>query len=189
MTATIPTATPAEFVRGDTVKWRLRTVVYGEHRDPADGWTLTFRAANGDATWSITGSDNGDGYHLVSASAATTAAYAAGVYHYQATISDGSDRYQVELGRIEVLEDWAQVDAVDGRSWTEQRIDDVKAVIEGRASASQISTSIGGRSLQFMGPAELHDHLERLELRLARERRRARRAAGRPAGGVIRSAL
>ena len=90
MSETIPTQTPATVIAGDTIKWRLKTLVNGDHKDPADSWVLTYELRNTNQVQTITGTDNGDGYHLITITAATSAAFASGIFHYQAAITLGA---------------------------------------------------------------------------------------------------
>lgn len=150
MVAEIDDKEPSEVRAGDTVKWKKYIADYM----PADGWTLYYAINNSSALIEITTSDNGDGYHLVNEAPATTDLWAAGVYKWQSYVSDGTDRYTIETGTIEILPDLTDA-ATDTRSIVKRTLDAIEAVIENRASIDQQSYTIAGRSLSRMSVEEL----------------------------------
>lgn len=150
MTAEIEDLEPNEVRAGDTVKWKKYIADYV----PADGWTLYYAINNSSALIEITTTDNGDGYHLVNEAPATTETWGSGVYKWQSYVSDGTDRYTIETGTIEILPDLTD-GATDTRSIVKRTLDAIEAVIENRASIDQQSYTIAGRSLSRMSVEEL----------------------------------
>lgn len=180
MAETLPTSTPSAFIAGDRAKWTLKTIVNGDHKDPADSWVLTYALRNADRKIDITGSDNGDGTHLVSVAPTTTADYPAGVYHYQAVITLGTDRYVVDQGQICVEPNFAALDAHDAREWAERVLAALEATLEGKATTDQAAYSIAGRSLSRMTWTELMSARQKLlaEVRSLRSAESVARGGG-----------
>lgn len=189
MSETIPTNTPATVYVGDTFKWRLRTVVNGEHRDPADSWVLTYELRNSNAIYTLTGTDNGDGYHLINVLAATTAAYASGVFHYQAAVTKGAERYIVERGQICIEPDFAQQSEEDHREWAQIVLDAIESVMKGKATSDELSYSIGGRSLSRMSWGELIEARSKLQAEVRAANQASAVAKGFAPSGIIRTRI
>ncbi|NQU47026.1 MAG: hypothetical protein HQ519_00120 [Planctomycetes bacterium] len=144
MAATIATQEPASVVAGDTVKW---TKLLDDYR-PEDGWTLTYEIVSPTADLgSFAAADNGDGSHLVSIAAATTAAWSAGAATWGAYAAKAGERYQVDKGRLVIEADLASASTHDGRSHARKTLEAIEAVIAKRATKDQMGHSIEGRSL------------------------------------------
>lgn len=141
----IPTLEPDKVTAGDTWKWKRSL----DHYSAADGWVLTYKLINASGDIDITASADGSD-HLVSESAATTAAYAAGKYRWQGYVTKGAERYAIGRGEIEVLPDLATETTYDDRTHARKVLDAIEAVIEGRASQDQMSYSINNRQLSRM---------------------------------------
>ena len=168
---TIPTTEPSQVRAGDTVKWTRSLSDYL----PDDSWVLTYVLRGPEGEIDITASDNGDGTHLVNVAPATTAAWAAGEYEWIAQVSDGTDVYTADYGTIVILPDLAEHSgSYDHRSWTKRSLDAVEAVLEGRASRSDQTYSIGTRQLQHMSHTELWDLRSNLQSEYKREQARER---------------
>lgn len=162
----IPTSEPAALRAGDTWTWSRNDLT----DYPASTWSLTYRLRNADGFIDIAAAADGDAF-LVSVPAATTAAYSAGIFHWYAFVSDGTDRHQVDDGTIEVLGDVSAAAAFDGRTLTERLLDAVNAALEARADAQQldlIQSAIGDRS-KSRDPAFLHQYRSRLIVEVQRE--------------------
>jgi len=107
----IDTKEPDEIIAGDTIKWKKSLSDYLA----SAGWSLTYVLLNAAGKITITSSADGSD-HLISIDAATTAAYAAGLYDWSLTVSNGLERYTIGNGRIEVKPDPTQQTTFDGRS-------------------------------------------------------------------------
>jgi len=132
---------PEAIVAGESVSW-----LWSDSRFPAPTWVLTYTLVNAAGRVQIVAGADGAS-HLVEVSAAVTGAYTAGRYDWQAHVSNGTERYQVGAGVIEVVSDYAGSGAgsgLDGRSFVKRTLDLLEAVIEGRASKTQMSQSVGG---------------------------------------------
>lgn len=151
----IPIQEPASFVAGDTVKWTRRVPGY-----PSDSNTLSYTLITRTAVYQVDGSQvvaSGDGF-AITIPAATTAAWAAGVYRWQSYISDGDgNRYTVGEGELEILPNLqAQTGGFDDREPDEKMLDAIKDMLSGKLSAGDAQRyTIHGRELQRYTFAEL----------------------------------
>lgn len=133
---------PKKITAGDTITWTKSLSDY-----PATaGWVLTYTLINATNKIQMTASALGSDF-LLSVPAATSAAYKKGVYSYQGYVTNGSERYMVVSGTIEVLPNLAAENALDNRSQVKRTLDAINAVIEKRATMDQEQYSISGRSL------------------------------------------
>ena len=152
MTTTIPTSEPASIIAGNTVKWTKSLPDYL----PADGWVLTYALVISGNQKIITATDNGDGTHLATIAAADSANYTADIYHWQAYVTKGTDRYPAGTGRVEVKPKFAtQTSGHDARSHVKKVLEALEATILGKASEDQLSLTVNGRTLQQMLPGDL----------------------------------
>lgn len=106
--------------------------------------------------------------------------------------TDGTDVYPLPEGpsRFVILEDLAQSSsAFDARSWNEQIVDAIKAVIEGRASRVEENYEVGfaghSQKLSLLSFEELNEALRFYEARVDAEKRREAVAKGKSAGRQI----
>ena len=186
MSAEIPALVPAEIRIGDTVtfkrKWNDYTV--------DDGWQLDFLIVKDDGTanHSWTATDNGDGYHLVTIPAVDgtpdgTAELSVGIWGYAERLSKSGEIKTKASGRITVLPDLAS--ASDIRTHAKIVLDAVEAVLQERATQSQLSMSIAGRSLSLMSPAELIVFRDEYRREVRREKDAERIANGLGTKGKI----
>jgi hypothetical protein len=137
---------PKKITAGESVSW---SVTLGDY-PASSGWVVTYTLVKSDARIQIVSTASGDA-HLVEIPFATTAAYDAGKYHYQTHVSNGVERYQVGEGVIEVLPDFAtQETGYDGRSHVKKVLDALEAVIENRASKTQMVQEVAGVQIQHM---------------------------------------
>ena len=139
--ADIPGIEPSEAQQGLTWKWKRALDHY-----PASTWVLTYTFINATAKFSFSASNDNDD-HLVSVAAATTATYTPGDYHWQAVVSDGTNKYLVAEGHLTVTADFAAASTYDARTHVKKVLDAIEAVIENRASEDQQSYTIEGFAL------------------------------------------
>ena len=140
MSTSIPTTEPTSARAGDTWRWSRSLADY-----PAPTWTLAYTLVNAAGKVSITAVADGAA-HLVSVAPATTAAYAAGRYDWVAHVTDGTDRYQVDSGSIDVLPDLSSLSSYDGRSHARKMLSAIDALLESRATTADldlVATAIG----------------------------------------------
>jgi hypothetical protein len=120
--------------------------------------------------------------------AATTTAYAAGAYDWQAQVSSGSEKHTIENGALVVLPDWfsgSAATAYDDRSSAAKIVEAIDALLVGRATIDQseyeIATGNGSsRRLKFCSKAELLQIRSYYAAILANEEARERAEAGLP---------
>jgi hypothetical protein len=177
MSRDIPTTEPAIQTIGDTLEFTKDLADYL----PQDGWTLTYTLVNASAQIQFSGSDNGDGTHLIDVAAATTAGWTAGDYRWQATVSDGSDRFTVARGTMELRADFdAQTTGYDGRGTWETILAQLESAYLAM-SAGEIKTatiSHGGRTQQYRSLEELIAAINHAKQQAALEEKANRLAEG-----------
>lgn len=181
--ANIPNVEPSAITAGDSVKWTKDLPDFL----PADGWVVSYALVRDGVRLSITATDNGDGLHLVDLSAATTGAWEAGTYHWQAYAANAgtSERRTVAAGMLRVDPNFA-ASAVDARSHVEKTLAALEATLEGRASSDQLAYSIGGRSISKMSPEQLLTWRDKYRAELAAERKAQAITQGMGGTGTVR---
>lgn len=169
--ADIPTKEPTEFTQGELVKWYRQDL----SDYPADTWTLTYEFV-GAANKQVVATADGLTF-LATITAANSADYTAGAYWWQAFVTSGSERYQVDSGKLTVNTDLAGVDTdtYDGRSHNKIVLDALKAVQENRATHADtqvsISTEHGSKAITFLTLEELESAIDRYQAKYNRELR------------------
>ncbi|WP_290872036.1 hypothetical protein [Aquabacterium sp.] len=112
---------------------------------PASDWVLSV-SLRGPSAIDLTATADGI-QHRLEASATATAEYLPGLYAYSARVTDGSAVVEVERGTITVLPDLAQSTGGDMRSHARIVLDNIRAVIEKRATQDQQRYTINNREL------------------------------------------
>jgi len=177
MAQTVPTREPSTVVAGDTIAWRKTLVDY-----PASaGWVLKYRLINAAGKIDITAAADGAD-HLVGVSAATSAAYAAGAYAWQATVEKSGERYTIGTGSIAIAPNLAaQAGGFDTRSSARQTLDLLdQAMVAHGPSAWTHEYEIAGRRMKFRTPVEFMGLRNKLKAEVVREEAADRLAAGLP---------
>ena len=105
----IPTSEPSEITAGDTWTWKKSLSDFLA----SDSWVLTYALVKDGKQIKLTASADGDD-HLIEELPTDTAKHDPGIYHYQAYVTKGAERYLVGTGTIEVLPDFAQSVGYDG---------------------------------------------------------------------------
>lgn len=156
---------PDEFTAGDTVEW---TASFSDF--PSTDWNLayTFAPADGTAGPAISIDDDGgtitaeaDGGFTIKIDPTTSATFAdETVYSFVAYVTDGTDRYTVDSGRVTARRNLAAVDTdVDTRSVVKKTLDQIRARISDRSLIDQdgmsVSSGGGSRSVNRMNLREL----------------------------------
>lgn len=134
----IPTTEPAELRAGDTWQWRRDDLA----DYPASAWSLTYHFRNAAGDFDVNASADGDSF-AVNVAKATTGALTAGKYHWYAFVDNGTERYQVDAGELEVLADVAGAGPYDGRKFAQRMLEAIEARLEGRASDDQLDLIAG----------------------------------------------
>jgi len=138
---------PTELRAGDTWSWRRDDL---SDYPASAGWSLTYHFRNASAFFDVASSADGDGY-AVSVAKATTTAFTAGDYDWIAVVDDGTDRHEVDRGRVSILPDYSASAVLDGRSFARTLLEAVEARLLNRATTDQldlIESAIGDASLK-----------------------------------------
>lgn len=179
---------PTQIRAGDTAKWRdvATTDVLGNVIS-SSGWSLTYFLRSNAASEALTvvGQAYGTGWELV-ISAATSAAFEAGQWFWQAVAAAGSEKVTLGSGQLDVLPSLAYTGtaaAFDGRCQARKDLDAVqaamRAIIAGGAVAEYwIGTGAGGRKLRRMSLTELIELESKLKADVVRAERAEKVAAG-----------
>jgi hypothetical protein len=147
---------------------------------PAPTWSLR-AILRGPAQIDLVSAAAGTG-HLLSAGAAATANWTAGLYALSLRAASGDDVFEVEAGQVSVLADLVGVaNGHDARGHAQRTLSAIEAVLEGRASKDQQSYTINGRSLLRTTIADLLllRSTYRKEVQAERAGGRGRRLVGR----------
>ena len=176
---------PTTIRAGDGMQWRRSLP---QHL-ATDGWVLKYRVL-----WAapphrdITATADGDD-HLVTLSAATTAAWQAG----RATLvgwaekTSTSERETLLQQPIEVLPDLTAATSLDGRSAAQRRLADAEAALSAYLAGGQGHVAeyvINGRRMVFREARELQDIVDAARRDVARENARAAAAQGYAPGRI-----
>lgn len=178
--AEIPTSVPATITAGDTLKWRTSLADY-----PADaGWTLKYRLINSANKYDITAAADGSDY-LVAVAATISAAYAPGVYTWQAYVEKGTDRYTTGSGSLTINPDLAaQAAGYDTRSHARKTLAAIEAWIESH-DPGVADYQIAGRSMRYIHKDELLALRSRYQNEVRREEAAERISNGLAAGNRL----
>lgn len=165
---------PTRVTAGDTVTWLKSLSDY-----PAtSGWVLSYTLINGTAKITATTTASGAD-HLVSIAAATTAAWAAGTYTWQAVVTKAAERYTVGQGTMVVAPDLAAAATYDTRTSARKALDAVNVLMETYgAKAYMQGYEINGRKQQFHTPGDFMAFRSKLVAEVASEDSAARLKAG-----------
>ena len=171
-----------EVAAGDTIKW---TKCFPNYPASA-GWVLSYSLRNAQSQIDISGAmitASGDCF-AVSVAPTDSATWADGDYDYQAYVTNGADRYTVEVGRIRVLQNLATQATVDNRSHNQKMLDAIVSLLENRATADVDEYSIDNVHLKKMPVQDLETWRARYEYRVRVDRLRAGEALPSKSVGV-----
>jgi len=109
-------------------------------------WSLVV-ALRGPGAINLTSTAEGT-QHRLTASAATTANWVAGLYSYSVRVTDGTEVFEIETGQITIAADLTNAtEGHDGRTHAQRTLEAIEAVIERRASLDQERYRINNREL------------------------------------------
>jgi hypothetical protein len=150
---------------------------------PADGWVLKYvlvpRSA-GPAAITLTATQDADDptLHRIQVAASTTAGWTSGVYSWASWVQLGSEKYDLASGVIKFHPDPRTATALDTRSDARIALDNVQALLAGRATSGVLSYRIGERQLQNYSMSELLVLESKLKADVLREESAAAVARG-----------
>ena len=117
--------------------------------------------------------------------AATTAAYASGIYDFIGWVIKGTEKYEVFNSMIEVLPNPTNTSAYDPRTHARRVLDLIEAAMEGRIPNGMESYTIGGRSINKIPLNQLRELYEKYAQDVRQEVQAERLANGRRSGKNI----
>lgn len=183
MTAEIPIVEPSRLVAGDTLQF-LR---YLSDYQATDGWTLSYSLVKSSVRIAVTGSSYGDGGHLISVAAATTAAWTAGDYDWQSYVTKSTERYAIQSGRMSILTNFAaQSTGYDARSTWRQTVEQLEAgVLTLSTGAEMVRITHRDKVLEYRTMDDLLSMLAYARSEVAREEQTEAIANGRRTGSRV----
>jgi hypothetical protein len=108
----------------------------------AEGYTLTYVLSGQNKKLTLTSTADGAD-HKVTISAATSAVWVPGWYKWQAYITKGDERYTIDIGRINVLQNLTVAGgAQEGRSLWQITVDNLEAVITNKSTEGYANISV-----------------------------------------------
>jgi hypothetical protein len=171
---------PEKLTAGVTWKWKKTISDY-----PASEWALTYYLRKDGATaTSFSAAADGDSY-LVTVAAATTAAYASGIYDFIGWVIKGTEKFEIFNSMIEVLPNPTNSSAYDPRSHARRVTELLEAAMEGRVPNGMESYSIGGRSINKIPLSQLRELWEKYKQDVVMEEQAERLVNGRRSGKNI----
>lgn len=165
-----PHPEPVACIAGDSLKWSRAFDQY-----PAPDWSLTYVLNNASNRYAVASGDitvDGSGFDIFIPSSETKN-WAPGEYLWLAVLQNATtgERVTGAAGRVTVQPDVLDASApIDTRARAEIALDNIKAMLEGRASDGVLEYKIGDRELRRYSL----DELMRLKSYFAAEVRRLR---------------
>lgn len=165
------TELPRKITVGDTVTWDETLSQY-----PADeSWVLDYNFTSHFAQFSSSHAAVGADHRIT----IDTTELEPGEYDYTKKVDDTSEVFTLEAGILTVLPDLsADTAGVDRRSYAEIALENIEAILKGKATKDQTSYSLNGRALSRYSPDELNEWRGTLRTEVADERRELRREQG-----------
>lgn len=170
---------PAKIRAGDSLQFSDTLSNY-----PAPNWTITYSIANESGFYNISSTASGAD-HSFSIPPATTQQWAPGKYYYQATVSDGTDRFSLASGSVDILPDFSYSQKAE-RSHVERTLDNVEKTIEKLSSKEHSTLQFNGRSYTARDMGDLIALRDKYKAELAAMNRAERVANGLAPGNKIR---
>ncbi|MES1985487.1 MAG: hypothetical protein V4461_11090 [Pseudomonadota bacterium] len=173
-----PQAMPASIVAGDSLKV-IRPDIAADYPS-SGGYALAFVFVPiaGGSPETFAASTSG-GSWLLNVPASTTASWSAGSWRWVARVTKDADALIVDSGIVTILANPAAAD-LDSRSHARRVLDAIEAVIENRATKSDLETTFAdGRQIKRMSHTELVQMRSYYAKQVANEDRRAGRGGPR----------
>lgn len=173
----IPTVFPSSITAGDSLIFAISLDDY-----PAgEGWSLSYVLLNASSKITLESEADGDA-HAFDISPDDTAEYTAADYKYTALVSSATARFSVDAGSVVIHPDPATLETYDGRTHAEICLENIEAVIQGKATADNYSYSIAGRQLAKYSWDDLISARNHYRQEVAKERRAS---AGKPQSRLL----
>ena len=137
---------PPKITAGTSVSWAVSVPDFPATK----GWALTYTMVIPSAQVVIESTTDGDAF-LFEIPFSESSKWAPGVYSWQSYVSNGTERYLIDSGRVEVVLDLeSATSGHDARSWIDVAIAALRAAIAGRASKTQLVQIVDGVQVQHM---------------------------------------
>lgn len=154
--ANFPTAEPSRLVVGDYWAWKRPDLATDY---PTASYSLTYvaRLESNPAAVITIAANGGSGEFIATVGKATTATYTPGRYRWTAYVTQTAgdqERAEIGSGYFDLVANLA-TDAEDRRTHAARTLENIRAVIENRATLDQQEYTIAGRSLKRMMVDEL----------------------------------
>lgn len=162
---------PRRITIGDTVTWDESLSDY-----PASAsWVVIYSFTGPTAQFASTHAVVGDDHRIT----IDTADLEEGHYQYSKKVTDTSETFTLETGICDVDPDLSADEAgVDRRAYAEITLENIEAVLQGKATKDQSSYSLNGRALSRYSIAELNEWRAQLRSEVRDIRQKARRESG-----------
>lgn len=167
----IPIFEPLEITVGESLEWTKSLEDY-----PASGWELNYYFRGAGKGFNAVAVAEDDDYR-VAVERAVTAEMSAGLYAWEAWVSDGASEFMIASGETKVLQNLkttAVTATFDNRSQAKKILDAIDALILGRVPEDVHQYAIGNRQLQHIPVEQLIPLRETYAKLYAAELRRAR---------------
>ena len=167
---------PAQIRAGDTIKWRdVEGIDNLGNAISSASWTLTYYLRTNTASEGATvvGTAFGTGWEFT-VSAATSAAFDAGGWYWQAVATLSTEKVTLGAGQLEVLQALSYTGtpgAIDGRTQAETDLTAVQAAIRAIVAGGAKQYSIGSRAFTKLDLSELMERESRLKAEVKREQK------------------
>lgn len=170
---------PGTLAAGDSLTWHddaakdnLGNAITSEY------WTLSYHL-RGTQSLDLTSVSNGPGWSTT-ISTTQSAALTAGVFYWQAAVTNGGERMTLGSGQIKITPNLSAASAgYDGRTQAEQALDAINAEIQARLTGGMAEEyTIGQRSLKKTPMRDLLEMQSRYKSIVARERQASQIAQG-----------
>lgn len=182
MSACIPKSEPAKLRAGETLQFTRTLSDY----PASQNWVInySFRSVNATAIdFSSTASGND---HLITVPFGTTANWLPGIYAGVGVVTDGTSAKAIYSGQLEILPNLATTPAgTDTRSPSRIALDNVRAVLCGRATATILKSEVEGTTLERIPHSELILLESHLALKVRNEEIDELQAQGKSTGRTI----
>lgn len=162
---------PRRIVIGDTITWDETLSDF-----PASAsWVVTYNFTSKDARFVSGHAVAGDDHRIT----IVTTELEEGHYAWTKKVTDGSETFTLESGILDVDPDLsADTTGVDRRSYAAIALENIEAMLKGKATKDQTSYSLNGRALSRYSIDELNDWRAQLRVEVRAERQKARRKSG-----------
>ena len=164
--ADLSSSIPAELTAGDSASW-LRTI---PDYPASAGWALAYTLVSASAVFTIAATADGDSF-AVSVGASASAAWAAGSYRVQETVTRDDERHTVATTTLRVLPDLAAASSgVDTRTHAQKVLDSLNAWLESKAPVAG-AMELNGRKISWYPLPDLLKLRDRYRAEVAAEQR------------------